>query len=220
MLGFVGFIIFSVTVVLYVLYSNKIYKIDSATKGSFLAAFSLLALAGLLWATTFLVSADYVPRVVFISDVVLLAASGFMLNIFFPLMKSTWRVVLAISIMAAVIYLRAFEYQSTAFVEGGLLHLNLTTAQSLLIGLPFLVIWLPASVKVAEKITSNPKLRSLRLPISFSFMLAVLLNGVFLSAKQTTIIITSFASIILVFIYLMGINRILGRVAQKARGVK
>ncbi len=220
MLGFVGFITFAITVVLYALYSYKIYKIDSATKSSFLAAFCLLAIAGLLWATTFLVSANYVPRVVFASDVVLLVATGFMLNIFFPLMKSTWRIVLAVSLMAAAIYLRAFDYQSTAFVEGGLLHLNLTTAQSLFIGLPFLAIWLPAFVKVAEKITYNPKLRSLRLPISFAFMLAVLLNGVFLSAKQTVVIVTSFASIILIFIYLIGINRILSHMSKKAGGAK
>ena len=220
MLGFVGFMTFSVIVILYTLYSNKIYKIDTVTKNSFLAAFGLLALAGLLWATTFLVPANFVPRVVFASDVVLLVASGFMLNISFPLMKSTWRIVLAICVMTAAIYLRAFDYPSTAFVDGGLLHLNLNTAQSLLIGLPFLAIWLPAFVKVAEKITSNPQLRSLRLPISFAFMLAVLLNGVFLSAKQTTIIITSFASIILIFIYLVVINRTLGYVSKKAGGAK
>lgn len=214
MLGIIGFLTLAFVIGIYVntCYANYNF-VPLREKRLFVNAYGLLGLSALTWATTFFVADAAVSQLVFASDVLLVIATGCMLGIVFNAARPRVFAPLVL-IGAGLITVRAFVVPSTAYVADGLLIFDLSQAEALVIGLVFLIVWLPATIKVVHLALRSPSLVQFRNLVSFLFMSVVLMTGFFLTARRPVMIVISFASIILLFATLAGVNVALKRIEK------
>lgn len=214
MLGMIGFLALALVVSIYVYtcYANYML-VPLQEKRLFVSAYGLLGLAALVWATTFFVSEEVVSQLVFMSDAILIAATGCMLGIIFDITRPRILVPLVLA-GAGILMVRAFVVPPTAYVADGLLIFNLSQMEALVFGLVFLIAWLPATIKFVHLALRSPRLLPFRNVVSFLFISVVLMTGFFLTARRPIMIIISFASIILLFAILVGTNAVLKRIDE------
>lgn len=212
MLGLIGFLAlaFVIGVYVYMCYINYTF-VPIREKRLFVSAYGLLGLAALVWAATFFVAKEIVSPLVFASDIILVAATGCMLGIIFDIARPR---ILAPLVLAgtSILTVRAFVVPPSAYVADGLLFFNLSQAEALVFGLVFLIVWLPATIKVVHLALQSPRLLPFRNVVSFLFISVVLMTGFFLTARRPVMIIISFVSIILLFALLVGVNILLKRI--------
>lgn len=217
MLGMIGFLTLACVVGAYVYTCHVNYTlVPPRERRLFTAAYGLLGLAAVIWSTTFLVPEGAVSALVFASDIVLIVASGCILGVVLDITKL--QILIPVTLAgASLLTVRAFVFPPTAYVADGLLIFNLSQAQALVVGLIFLIAWLPATIKVVYLALRSPSLLPFRNVVSFLFISVVLMTGFFLTARRPVMIIISFASIILLFAILVGTNIVLKRI-DKAHG--
>lgn len=217
MLGLIGFLTlaFVIGIYVYTCYANYTF-VPLREKRLFVSAYGHLGLAALVWAATFFVAEETVSPLVFASDVILLAATACMLGVIFDIARPR---ILAPLVLAgtSILTVRAFVVPPSAYVADGLLIFNLSQVEALVFGLVFLIAWLPATIKVVHLALRSPRLLPFRNIVSFLFISVVLMTGFFLTARRPIMIIISFASIILLFALLAGVNVVLKRI-DKAHG--
>lgn len=213
MLGFIGFSVLAVVVATYAYTSNRHYvkTVPMRFLKPFVMGFTLLAASAAMWAATFLVNIDLVQVLIFISNGLLLAATGCMLGVLFDVTRP-WLFLTLTLLVSGVLATRAFLLPSSAYIADGLLFFNLTQTVSTIIGLIFLVIWLPAIIKIITLVTHGPGLSTYRAPVLFLFMATVLMTSFFLSAQRPIMIIVTFASIVLLFTMLLLVNVLFARI--------
>ncbi len=220
MLGIIGFFVLAVTLGLYAYTSYTNYTlVPMRDKSLLVTAYTLLALTSLVWLATLFASEAMVRELVFLSDVLLIAATACMLGILADLSKPL--VLSAVAFAAAgLLTLRAYALPTQAFVGDGLLNFNLSQTEAVVIGLVFLAVWLPASVKVVQLALSTPKLEQLRGPVSFMFMATILMTSFFLTARRPLTIIASFVSITMLFMLLVTLNVYIGSLVRSHKKQK
>ena len=222
MLGLIGFLTLAVVIGIYIstCYTNYTL-VPLREKRLFVSAYGLLGLSALVWATTFIVGEQAVPGLVFASDVLLVVATGCMLGIVFDVARPRIFAPLVLA-GAGLLTIRAFVIPSASYVADGLLLFNLSQTESLVIGLVFLIAWLPATIKVVYIALGSSRLAPFRNLVSFLFMSVILMTGFFLTARRPIMIVISFGSIILLFATLAGVNVALKRIekAQKKQKVQ
>ncbi len=214
MLGAIGFLVLMIAIGTYAYTSSMNYQlVPIRERRLFVTAYSILALTALVWLGTFFASETVLSELVFMTDIMLVAATVCILGVILDISKPL--VLAGITLVgASLLTLRAFAFPPKAFISDGLLNFNLSQTESLIIGLIFLVIWLPATVKVVYLAFTTPRLLPFRGLVSFVFIATVLMTSFFLSARRPAVIIISFVSIILFFATLSGINLLVVRAAQ------
>ena len=214
MLGAVGFLVLTAVIGAYAYTSSINYQlVPLRERRLFVGAYSILALAALVWLGTFFASEAVISELVFMTDIMLVAATVCILGVILDIAKPLVLAVITLA-GASLLTLRAFVVPPKAFIGDGLLNFNLTQIESLIIGLVFLAIWLPATVKVVYLAFNTPRLLPFRGLVSFVFIATVLMTSFFLSARRPAVIIISFVSIVLFFATLTCINIALVRTAQ------
>ena len=217
MLGMIGFLTLACVVSAYAYTCHVNYTlVPLRERRLFTAAYGLLGLTAVVWATTFLVVEGAVPALVFTSDIMLVVATACILGVVLDIAKPTVYMPL-ILVGSGLLTARAFAFPPTAYVADGLLFFNLSQLQALVIGLIFLIAWLPATIKVAYLALRSPRLLPFRNLVSFLFTSVVLMTGFFLAARRPIMIVVTFVSIILLFAILTGVNIALDRI-DKAHG--
>jgi hypothetical protein len=217
MLGLIGFLALAFVIGIYVntCYTNYVL-VPLREKRLFVSGYGFLGLASVIWAATFFVGEQTVSQLVFTSDVLLVAATGCMLGIFFDIARPRILAPLVLA-GAGILTVRAFVVPPSAYVADDLLIFNLSQVEALVFGLVFLIAWLPATIKVVHLALRSPRLLPFSNVVSFIFISVVLMTGFFLTARRPIMIISSFASIILLFTLLAGMNVALKRI-DKAHG--
>lgn len=219
MLGMVGFLSLVLAVGAYALTSLSGYRlVPLRTRRLFVSGYSLLALSALVWALTFVVPESAIAGLVFMTDIMLVVASVAMLAIVVDVTRPV--IMLPVTVIAAgLLTFRAFVMPSDALIDGGILYLNLGQWIAGFIGLVFLALWLPATIRVVNVAFATPALQALRNVILYLFMATILMASFFLAARRPAIVIITFVSVIGFFLVLTGLNILLIRTShtQKVR---
>lgn len=221
MLGVIGFLALALVIGIYVYTCYANYNlVPLREKRLFVSAYILLGLASLVWAATFFVNAEVVAPLVFASDVMLIVGTGCMLGVVFDIARPRVFAPLVVT-GASILTIRAFVMPPSAYVADGLLFFNLSQVEALAFGLVFLSAWLPATIKIIHLALQSPRLLPFRNVVSYLFISVILMTGFFLTARRPIMIVISFASIIILFALLAGVNVALKRIEKprKRHGV-
>ncbi|RYX79005.1 hypothetical protein EON76_04835 [bacterium] len=214
MLETIGFLLLAVAVGAYAYTSAHSYHlVPSRHRQLFTSAYSILSLTAIVWLIALAAPASATSGLVFMSDVMLIAATVCILGTVLDLARPFLLSVITV-IAAGILTFRAFVAPPNAYVSEGLLNFNLTQIESLVIGLIFLAVWLPATVKVVYAAFNTPHMLPLRGLIAFACIGTVLMTSFFISARRPIITIISLFSIVLFFGVLTAINFMLQRNAH------
>lgn len=206
MLGLIGFLTLAFVIGIYVYTCHVNYTlVPLRERRLFVSAYGLLGISALIWAATFFVAKASVSPLVFASDVLLVVATGCILGVIFDIARPRTIALLALA-GAGLLTIRGFVVPPNAYVKDGLLFFNLSEAEALVIGLTFLIAWLPPTIKVVYLALRSPRLLQFRSLVSFIFISVVLMTGFFLTARRPAMVMISFISIILLFAVLAGLN--------------
>lgn len=218
MLGIIGFLTLAAVIGVYVYTSHIQYTlVPFREKRLFVTAYGLLAIAALIWATTFVVEPQSVSALVYTADIILVMATGAMLGVLIDIGRPQIFALLTLA-AAGLLAVRAFVLPSTAYVADGLLFFDLAPEESLVIGLLFLAIWLPATIKIVYLALRSQRLIPLRNVVSFIFVSTVLMTGFFLAARRPEMIVVTFTSIVILFAILVAVNMLLKRIESNSGG--
>lgn len=211
MLGFFILLVLAASIAIYASTSYAKYTlVPNREKRLYVSAYGLLGISAFIWATTFFVPENTVPQLVFASDILILAGTVCMIGIFLNLTRPQFILPITL-VVASIITLRAYTSPSTAYIKENLLIFNLTYEVSLIIGLVFLLIWLPATIKIIHLALSSSALAPYRSLVSFLFMSVVLMTSYSLMAVRPLMVIASFVSMIIFFMILTSLNLTISR---------
>jgi hypothetical protein len=202
MLGVIGFVTLAIIIAIFCTVVWYTYRADQQALDrtrSFVLGFSLLAVSCVVWAGAVLAT-THTPAFVFLTDALLLLATGFMLRSFVDLNRMPWLTLILSTAGAMILTVRAFIVPSAAYIEEGLLHFSLTQQQALIIGLPFLLVWLPAGAAYFTKALEGAQYASLRQITIFAYCATVLVTCYFLASTRPIVIIATFVSIGVLFV--------------------
>lgn len=221
MLGVIGFLVVSFLLVAYAITFEKSARARQISSlDAYLAAFYIMAISCAVWATAVLYDI-FVPQLVFMSDVLLLAATVCMLSILVPVMRSPALVILVSFVATGLITLRAWAYPPTAFVSENLLHFNLPRGPMIVIGAFFLAIWLPAGVKMINALGLPEKARRVRYALVSAYVTTMLMVAYFLSAVRPVMIVLTFASVAVLLLIMTIENIMLSKMTKHSdRGAR
>jgi len=218
MLAAIGFLVLAVILGIYAWTSALSYTIVPARERLlFASAYGMLSITTVVWAAAALSVDDATTGLVFMSDIMLTVATGCMLAVLFAqLLKPLYFGLMTLT-GAGVLALRAFVVPPSAYTDGGLLHFNLAQTEALLIGGVFLIVWLPATLKVINLALQTKYGLAFRGPVSYIAISVVLMTSYFLAARRPIMIILSFIGIAILFAILAGINILIARKLVPAR---
>jgi hypothetical protein len=208
MIGIIGFLVGAMAIALFAATAYRAYVFaDSRKLRLFCTAFGLLAAAMVIWALTVAESDNVmaVTRLLFCSDVLLMAGTVAMASIFTAQFNIVLTVCLSI-VGSALLATRAFVYPPTGYIQNGLLYFNLTGSVRLVLLLVFVAIWLPAMVYMSFSVGRDPLLRGMGTGLTMTFVTLVFATALFLAARRSQVIIALFICIALLFIIVAVIN--------------
>lgn len=205
--GTVGFVLAAAAISGFAYTANQAYIVVKPLQRTlFVLAFGLLALSMLFWALTVtFTNSTNSSQLLFTTDALLLAATACMAVI---LCGQVSAVIVGglITISAVVLALRAFVYLPTGFVHDGLLYFNLAGGVRLVILLAFVAVWLPALLTITRQLAIDKAFNGLQNSLSSCFVGLVLVTGLFLSARQSKVIISLFILVIGLFLAMSCLN--------------
>jgi hypothetical protein len=215
MLGVVAFVISALLIAGYVRSANRLFgSLPVKRLGSFLSAFALLAATCAVWAGAIL-AGDNTPSFVFIGDILLLLATAYMLDVAVGFSRSPWAVALLATLAACLLLVRGVMMPSTAYVENGLLHFDLSQAAALTVAIPVLAIWLVGGAKLFYDAFWQKRMEQLRAIHIVFYSMSILTICYFLTAVRPLIIILSFLTVMIIFAGLCITNEVTIRSLQK-----
>lgn len=209
-MAILGFTTLAVLIALYAYTSGRLFS-SLATKGasSFVAAFYCLSSAVFIWLIAAVVG-NNTGLFVFAADILLLIASGLMLSIVVDFKRDPWLMPLVGLFAALFLTARAYIEPSTAYIDNGLLHFDLSPVAALIVGSVLLVCWLPAGY-----VTLKSVMNTVGNSVFFLYTSTVLMTCFFIASTKPATIITSFLGIIFMFLFLIIVNAIVMRILQK-----
>lgn len=216
MLGIIGFLALGILAILYAYtFSINFKLVPVREKRLFASAFGLLGMCAFIWMGTFFVNESFVNELVYLTDVLLVIATGCMLAIFVDISRPII-FTLVTTLGATLLALRAYAVPSEAYISNGILNFNLPREVAFGFGLLFLIIWLPANIKIVEMALRNSTLRIYKNSVHVLFISNVLMACLFLSAQREIMIIITFVSITVLFLLLSISNILIGKIDSKS----
>ncbi len=215
MLGFIGFSIAAILVGLFAFSFNRYFQtLSFHTRHTFVSAFILLALALFVWGFAPLINIPSVTTaLVFAGDALLILGTGYLISAQLK-MPSLWLLVVAV-VGVAILTLRAFVFQPAAFVQDGILHFNLEGEARLVILAILAFIWMPLGIRVTQLAVRSKGAVQFSGLIALVFIAALIFAALFIAARQTEIIIASFAALAFSFLVLALLPWLINRVKHK-----
>ena len=205
--GTVGFVLAAAAICGFAYTSDKAYVVVKPLQRQlFVLAFGLLAVAMLFWAIAVSFANDTnVNQLLFVTDTLLLGATACMALI---LCGEVSAIIVGglITISGIVLALRAFVYLPTGFVHDGLLYFNLAGGVRFITLLAFVAVWLPALLTITRQLAIDKAFKGLHNSLSSSFIGLILVTGLFLSARQSKVIISLFILVIGLFLAMLCLN--------------
>lgn len=212
-LAFIGF---AVVGVVFAIYASTFYSLAGKRLPVFLRSYSFayfsLALAFLIWAFASL-NNEFLKNSVIIGDSLLLLGSIFLLNVLFNQNKNIKIFSIAVGIVLSLIFvwLRINYYQPMPFIENGILVFNTQTMIAVVLNLIFILIWLPANLVAAKKVTANISIEGMTYAYSFIYGVSTIAAILFITFKTIPMVIISFVTLGICFVMLLYSNYVISR---------
>lgn len=212
-LAFIGF---AVVGVVFAIYASTFYSLAGKRLPVFLRSYSFayfsLALAFLIWAFASL-NNEFLKNSVIIGDSLLLLGSIFLLNVLFNQNKNIKIFSVAVGIILSVIFiwLRVNYYQPMPFIENGILVFNTQTMIAVVLNLIFILIWLPANLMAAKKVTANISIEGMTYAYSFIYGVSTIAAILFITFKTIPMVVISFVTLGICFVMLLYSNYVISK---------
>ncbi len=212
-LAFIGF---SVVGIVFAIYASTFYSLAGKRLPVFLRSYSFayfsLALAFLIWAFASL-NNEFLTNSVIIGDSLLLLGSIFLLNVLFNQNKNIKVFSVAVGIILSLIFiwLRINYYPPMPFIENGILVFNTQTIITVILNLIFILIWLPANLMAAKKVTANISVEGMTYAYSFIYGVSTIAAILFITFKTIPMVIISFVTLGICFVMLLYSNYVISK---------
>jgi len=177
-----------------------------------------LAAALLVWGiAAVLGNQHWLEGSVMVGNALLLIGSVCMLQVVFRGNQRTSTIAVGAGSLGAIAFLvwRVMFYPPSPELVGGILLFHTATPVAVVLGLVLLLIWLPASLRVAQILTAMPGLRPLRSMYYSVYTMATVAALLFLSAKSPLVVALAFAGIFLSFLMLSGTTMMVDKLGKR-----
>ncbi|GEM_PF-2175577 len=212
MLGFIGFLIAASIIGWFAIsFYRSFGELAFRQRMYFTIAFLMLGLALLVWGMAPLIHDPVsIPMIVFMGDVLLLVGTGFLLEAQFR--KFSILSVVAVTLAgAAILGARAFIMEPAATVQDGILHFNLEGAPRMIVLAILAFVWMPMGTRITQMAVLTKGLPQFGGVIALAFIISLICAAVFIGARQTPMIIGSFAALAFSFLILSFIPLLINR---------
>jgi hypothetical protein len=212
-LAFIGFTVVSVVLSIY---ASTFYSLAGKRLPVFMRSYSLayfsLALTFLIWAFASL-NNEFLKNFVIIGDSLLLLGSILLLNVLFNQNKNIkiFSIVTGVILSLIFIWLRINYYQPMPFIENGILVFNTQTIVAVILNLVFILIWLPANLVAAKKVTANISIEGMTYAYSFIYGVSTIAAILFITFKTIPMVIISFVALGICFVMLLYSNYVINK---------
>ena len=181
-------------------------------------AFYCLALAMLIWSVAASIgSFEALRHSVYVGEALLLVGTIFMLDILLGPKRRYWLFV-AIALGIVLLILRVQHFTPTPYMRGEILIFNTQIAVGAVIGLLFALVWLPASLHVAKKVTHKIGQDSIASIYSSIYVAATFAALIFIAARRTVTVVLSFIAVGICFLLLIRSNILVAQLLEKHHG--
>ena len=209
----VGFVAAGVLFGIFALFFRELmHRRMNGALDAFSYAYVCLAVAMLIWGVAAgLNNQELLNASVFLGNVWLMAGTVCMVWAGIGGNNSTAKVGAALASVGSIIFLiwRLLMYPPEPQIVNGILLFNTAFPVTIVLGLVILLIWLPASLRVARIVTQEVKTRPLRTTISYVYGMATFAALIFMAARTPQVAALSFAGIVLCFGMLIGSAKML-----------
>lgn len=213
---------FTVTGIFFGIYAYTFYllvikKLRSSLE-SFSYAYFSLSLAFLIWGgATFMGDQNILNISVIIGNALLLLGTIFLLNLWFENNKSLRGITIIGCVILSLVFLwwRISYFYPQPTLLNGILLFNTQLPVAILLGLIFLLIWLPTSIKVGKIISRTLRIDSLSFIYSSIYVMATIAALIFIAARTIPMIVISFVGISLCFVMLLTSNIFIDKLIKK-----
>ncbi|MFI5270845.1 MAG: hypothetical protein ACHQT9_02270 [Candidatus Saccharimonadales bacterium] len=216
MLATVGFIVTGICFFVFAFTFHQIIvdkvhlKVDS-----FVYAYYALGLAFITWGIAAAINKQVsLNHSIIIGDALLIIGTLFMFNVLLT-KKYRFFIYPAIVLGAYLLYLRAAIYTPIPYMKGGLLIFNSQFSVALILGILFIGIWLPGSVKVTFAITKKIHQDSIRNMYAYMYCTATFATLIFIAARRVLTVVISFIAMGVCFAMLIGSNLLMGKLVEE-----
>lgn len=215
-LAFIGFFIAGVIFAVYAYTFQSITekKFPTYVKNYAFAYYSL-AFAFLVWAFASL-NTDLLPLSVILGNALLLVGSLYLLTVLFHEHHTVKYAVLAWGLIFSVtfLYARLTYFAPDPFLREGVLVFNTQQPIAIILILLFLLIWLPANLKIAREVTAPMKIEGMPFVYAFLYALSTVAAIFFITFKTVPMVVASFVVLNVCFVMLLFSSYIVHRVVH------
>jgi hypothetical protein len=183
-------------------------------------AYFSLALALLTWGIAVSIGGDtLLKNSVLVGDLFLMCGTLFMLDILLSVRNQLW--LLAAAVLSLwLLHIRAVSYPPHPEMHSGILLFNTQKPVAIVLSAIFLLVWLPANLKVAKLVTHKIKQDSISNLYSYIYIAATVSALIFIASRRTITVAISFAALGICFLMLLSSNLLVealedGRAAPK-----
>jgi hypothetical protein len=185
---------------------------------SFSRAYYCLAVALLSWGVAASTNENEVlKRSVIIGNALILLGTLSMLNLWLGYKSRQW-LWPAFLVAVALLYIRISHYSPAPYIKDGILIFNTQTPVDVAIGLLFVLVWLPVSLKVAQQVTDAVNQHSITRIYSAVYIVSAVSALIFLSARRAITIVISFTAIGVCFAMLIQSNMLVAKLKGRHYG--
>jgi hypothetical protein len=183
-------------------------------------AYFSLALALLTWGVAVSIGGDtLLKNSVLVGDLFLMCGTLFMFDLLLPSRYQLWLVPVAI-LAIWLLHVRAVSYPPHPVMHNGILLFNTQRPVAAALAAIFILIWLPANLRVAKLVTHKVKQDSISNLYSYIYIAATASALVFIASRRTITVALSFAALGICFLMLLSSNLLVealedGRAAPK-----
>lgn len=207
MLAEIGFLVTGVCFAMFA-YTFKTFVINKTklALGQFAWAYFFLALALLTWGIAVAIGGGLLLRnSVFVGDFFLLCGTLLMLDLLLGVNRRFWLMLAAAAGLLLLNY-RSRHYPPHPYMDGSVMIFNTQTPVAISLGLMFLLVWLPANLKVAKQVTGRIKEDGLSNIYSYIYIAATISALVFIASRRVFTVVLSFIALGICFLMLLASN--------------
>ena len=220
MIATVGFVVASIAIAVFAYSFARVFPESKTNYGrAFVVGFVFLSVAMLVCGIgTFSTTPLQLQVAVFIADALLIFATCCAAYAWHP--TSHQGVAVGVGVLiAAMLAARAFVEPPTAYLGDGILYFNTEGVSRMVLLGTIALIWLPAVLAVISRIVAPLQLGLTGTLLKYNYALLVMMTVVFFAARQSRVIVISFAAMIALFFMMAGINYYIGhlRAANRRR---
>lgn len=188
-------------------FNSLVIKSAGLKLKQFAYAYYSLGLALLVWGIASAINDQkLLEQSVIIGNCLILLGTLFMIDVWVKAKNRSLVWGLGAIVAAALVYFRVQEYSPEPVIQDGVLLFNTQRPVAAVLGLIFLLIWLPVNIKVARLVAQAIKQESLASIYVMIYSVATASALVFMSARRVATVILSFAAIAVSFAMLVGSN--------------